>query len=88
MPGRTIAIDGHAWEVGPTGRVTQYGRDEFGLLFHRVGGGPGALRVVRYAPLGARAPEDSLAELSDHELAELWHRSQPSWTAPETGYQR
>ncbi len=71
-----------------TGRVTQYHRDEFGLLFTRIAGGEPERRVVRYSPLGARSPEDSLAELTERELRELWERSQPSWTAPETGYRR
>jgi len=87
MPPRQIDIEGQTWEVAPSGRVTQYSRDEFGLLFRRRGAAP-AIRVVRYAPIGARASEDSLAELSDRELRELWSRSQPAWTAPETGYRR
>jgi hypothetical protein len=88
MPQRNIQINGETWEVAPTGRVTQYTRDEFGLLFRRKGGSDAEVRVVRYSPLGSRAPEDSLAELSDAQLAELWQRSQPAWTAPETGYRR
>lgn len=87
MPPRQIDIDNETWEVAPTGRVTQYARDEFGLFFRRRGAAP-EVRVVRYAPIGSRFPEDSLAQLSDRELRELWSRSQPSWTAPETGYRR
>jgi hypothetical protein len=88
MPQRTIEIDTEVWDVSPTGCVTQYTRDEFGLLFQRRGGDPAEARVVRYAPVGSRAPEDSMAELSDHQLRELWSRSQPAWTAPETRYHR
>jgi hypothetical protein len=33
MPGRLIVIEGAGWEVVPSGKVTQYGRDEFGLVF-------------------------------------------------------
>jgi hypothetical protein len=88
MPQRTIAIDDAEWEVAPTGRVTQYSRDEFGLIFRRRGGDPSEARIVRYAPLGSRAPENALAELSEYQLRELWSRSQPAWTAPETGYRR
>lgn len=84
MPARIIQIDGAEWEVAPTGRVTQYTRDEFGVQFRRRDGGD--LRITRYAPLGTRRLEDSIAELSGQELRELWSRSQPAWTAPETGY--
>jgi len=85
MPPRTIEVEGQRWEVSPTGRVTQYHRDEFSVQFRRPGG---TVRVTRYAPLGARSPEDSLAELSEEQLRELFQRSQPSWTAPETQYRR
>ena len=48
MPARTIDVDGSRWEVTPSGRVTQYVRDEFTLLFTR-GTGPGReQRVTRY----------------------------------------
>ena len=33
MPTRTISIDGKAWRVFPSGYITQYEHDEFGLLF-------------------------------------------------------
>ena len=88
MPQRIIHIDGEVWEVAPTGRATNYNRDELGLLFTKRSGPEREQRVVRYSPLGSRIPEASLAELSDHQLVELWRRSQPSWTAPETGYRR
>ncbi|HSE68045.1 MAG TPA: hypothetical protein VLB12_13745 [Gemmatimonadales bacterium] len=86
MPGRMIEINGAGWEVAPSGKTTVYGRDEFGLVFKRVTGGPPERRVVRYSPLGSRIPEASFDELSDQQLKELWNRSQPGWTAPETGY--
>jgi hypothetical protein len=88
MPRRTIEADGQVWDVSPTGRVTQYARDEFGVMFRRRGGGAGDVRVSRFSPLGARNPEDALAELAQPRLQELFQRSQPSWTAPETGYVR
>jgi hypothetical protein len=33
----TIVVDSQIWKVFPTGRVTVYGKDEFGLLdlFHQ-----------------------------------------------------
>lgn len=88
MPRRIIEVDGEKWEVTPSGRVTQYVRDEFGLIFSRGSGPDRERRVVRYSPLGARNREVSLNELSDRQLAQLLARSQPSWTAPETGYRR
>ena len=88
MSPTTIQIDGQTWDVSPSGRVTQYQRDEFSVLFRRRGGTPAEVRVTRYAPIGSRSPEDSLAELSEQQLLELFQRSQPSWTAPETGYRR
>ncbi len=86
MPPRQIDTDGNTWEVAPTGWVTQYTRDEFGITFRRVG--TNEIRVTRYAPLGSRIWENSLDELSDHQLKELLNRSQPAWTAPELGYRR
>ena len=88
MPRRVIEVDGEKWEVAPSGRVTQYVRDEFGLIFSRGSGPNREQRVVRYSPLGARNREMSLHELSNRQLVELLARSQPSWTAPETGYTR
>jgi hypothetical protein len=88
MPRRTIETDGQVWDVSPTGRVTQYARDEFGVMFRRRGGTPAEARVSRFSPLGPRNPEDALGGLSDARLQELFERSQPAWTAPETGYAR
>jgi len=88
MPRRTIESDGQVWDVSPTGRVTQYARDEFGVMFRRRGTSTAEVRVSRFSPLGARNSEDALAELSQARLQELFERSQPSWTAPETGYVR
>lgn len=85
MP-RNLEIDNVTWEVAPAGRVTQYFKDEFSLVFARGTGPDREERVVRYSPRGSRYRENSLAELSDHRLRELFHRSQPSWTSPEAGY--
>ena len=43
-------------------------------------------RFTRYSPVGSRSPEAALAELSDRQLVELFHQSQPAWTAPESAY--
>ncbi len=88
MPRRIIEANGEQWEVSVSGRVTQYLKDEFGLIFTRGVGPDRVQRVIRYTPLGAKSREQSLAELSDEELRTLLAHSQPSWTAPEMGYQR
>jgi len=88
MPRRIIEVDGASWEVAVSGRVTQYVKDEFGLIFSRGAGANRELRVVRYTPLGVKSPELALARLSDYELRDLLAHSQPAWTAPETGYRR
>jgi hypothetical protein len=88
MPRRIIEVDGEQWSVAVSGRVTQYVKDEFGLVFTRGVGPRREQRVVRYSPLGVRSREMSLGQLSDHQLRELLAHSQPSWTAPEMGYRR
>jgi hypothetical protein len=88
MPRRIIEVDGEQWEVAVSGRVTQYVKDEFGLVFTRGVGPDREQRVVRYSPLGSKAREVSLGQLSDSELGDLLAHSQPSWTAPEMGYRR
>jgi len=88
MPRRIIEVDGGPWEVAVSGRVTQYTKDEFGLIFSRGTGPDREQRVVRYTPLGAKSRELSLSQLSDRELRGLLAHSQPSWTAPEMGYRR
>ena len=86
MPSRAITVDGKRWLVFPSGRVTQYDRDEFGLIFVSGTGPEREVRVTRYSPHGARSRERSLVELSDAELAELFGYSQPSDTSPEANY--
>lgn len=86
MPARTITVEGATWEVFPSGRVTQYDRDEFGLVFIRGTGPDREVRVTRYSPQGARSREQSLAQMSEAELKRLFEFSQPSFTSPEAGY--
>ena len=86
MPTRTVTIGGKSWRVFPSGRVTQYDRDEFALLFVADAGGKREVRVTRYSPIGARSRELSLAELSVSELARLFQTSQPGETSPEADY--
>ena len=86
MPTRTLNIGGRPWKVFPSGRVTQYDRDEFALLFVSEADGRREVRVTRYSPVGARSRERSLSEMSDSELARLFEYSQPSATSPEADY--
>ncbi len=86
MPSRTITIGGKSWLVFPSGRVTQYDRDEFGLIFINGTGGDREVRVTRYSPVGTRSRERSLVEMSDADLARLFEASQPSDTSPEADY--
>ena len=86
MPTRSISIDGRAWRVFPSGYVTQYEHDEFGLLFVNGSGDGREVRVTRFSPHGTRSREQALAELPDEEVRRLFAQSQPSETSPEAGY--
>ena len=88
MPTRTISADGRTWRVIPSGRVTQYDRDEFALLFISGEGTNRVVRVTRYSPQGSRSREQSLAEMTDADLQRLLSQSQPSATSPEADYAR
>jgi len=88
MPTRSITADGRTWRVLPSGRVTQYDRDEFSLMFIAGTGAERIVRVTRYSPQGARSREQSFAELTDADLARLFDQSQPSATSPEADYAR
>jgi hypothetical protein len=86
MPSRTIVAGGKSWLVFPSGRVTQYDRDEFGIVFVAGTGASREVRVTRYSPLGSRSREQSLVEMSDADLQRLFGYSQPSDTSPEVDY--
>jgi len=86
MPARTITVEGRTWRVFPSGYITQYERDEFGLLFISGSGDDREVRVTRYSPHGVRSREESLAEMSEADLVRLFEQSQPSFTSPEAGY--
>jgi hypothetical protein len=89
MPFRTItAADGRTWRVMPTGFTSAYNLDEIGLLFVAGAGDAREVRVTRFSSTGTRSRERAVAELSDEKLAALLRESQPSATAPETGYRR
>ncbi len=86
MPTRSILVDGRRWVVRASGRVTQYDRDEFSLLFVHDDGEQREVRVTRYSPMGARWRDQSLAEHTDDDLRRLFEMSQPAATSPEAGY--
>ena len=86
MPTRSISIDGKAWRVFPSGMVTQYEHDEFGLLFIAGTGDGREVRVTRFSPHGTRSREQALAEMPDDDLRRLFAQSQPGETSPEAGY--
>ena len=88
MPARKINIGGDEWSVYPSGYITQYDQDEFGLFFARGTGENREVRVTRYSPQGARSREQSFAELSEEKVRELFEQSQPSFTSPEAGYRQ
>ena len=87
MPARRISIDGRQWQVYPSGFLTPYVGDEFGLIFVAGAGDDREVRVTRYSPTGARSREQSLAEMDDAGLMSLFRSSQPSARSPEAGYQ-
>ena len=86
MPTRSISIDGKAWRVFPSGFITQYDRDEFGLLFVSGTGDDREVRVTRFSPQGTRSREQALAEMPDEDVRRLFAQSQPGETSPEAGY--
>ncbi|MFN2565319.1 MAG: hypothetical protein ABR499_09965 [Gemmatimonadaceae bacterium] len=86
MPARTLTVNGRTWRVYPSGFVTQYDQDEFGLIFVAGSGDGREVRVTRYSPHGSRSREESLAEMSEADLARLLEQSQLSFTSPEAGY--
>ncbi len=88
MPRRIIERGPERWEAAESGRRTQYTKDEFSVVFTRLDGGRVERRIARYTPLGVKSREAAFARLSDRDLLELLGRSQPAWTAPETGYRR
>lgn len=88
MARRTIEVDGEEWHVYPSGRVTVYDRDEFGLVFEKGTGPYRVRRVTRFSPIGARRRDAALAELSDERLLEYLRQSQPAQTSPEILYGR
>lgn len=88
MPARTIEVDGTRWTVAPSGRHTQYNRDEYSLVFTRGSGEDREERFMRYSPGASKNHEVSLNGIPDAELRALLKRAQPAWTTPDLGYRR
>lgn len=88
MPTRSLQVGGEKWEVYPSGHITHYTQDEYGLIFSRGADENREIRVSRYSPQGTRSREQAFAELSDAQLQELFDQSQPSFTSPEAGYEQ
>jgi hypothetical protein len=86
MPARRISIDGREWQVYPSGFLTPYTGDEFGLIFVAGKGDARDVRVTRYSPVVSRSREQSLVEMDDVALRALFAASQPSDRSPEAGY--
>lgn len=86
MPTRRLEIDGRSWQVYPSGYITQYDADEFGLIFVHGVADERIVRLTRYSPSGTRSREQSLGEMTDADLRRLFEESQPSATSPEAGY--
>ena len=86
MPTRSIEVDGARWNVFPSGYLTQFDADEFGLLFVKGTAGGRVVRVTRYSPQGSHSREQSLASLTDADVRALFAQSQESFTSPEAGY--
>jgi hypothetical protein len=86
MPARTIDVEGQKWEVHPSGYITQYTQDEYGLIYSHGSGIDREVRVTRYSPQGSRSREQAFADLSEAKLNEHFEQSQPSFTSPEAGY--
>jgi hypothetical protein len=86
MSRRTIVVDSNIWKVYPAGRVTVYGKDEFGLVFELGTGPERKRRFTRYSPRGSQSTDASLAELTERQLQDLLRQSQPAWTSPEGAY--
>lgn len=86
MPARTVTIDQREWQVYPSGFLTQYVGDEFGLIFVHGRGDDREVRVTRYSPTGTRSRETSLASLDEQAITALFRTSQPSARSPEAGY--
>ena len=86
MARRRIQVDGETWEAVPAGTSTVYGKDQFAIMFQQGTGPDRRRRYTRFAPVGTRALDSALRELSDQRLLALFRESQPAWTAPEGAY--
>jgi len=61
MPARSLQVDGKNWDIHPSGYITQYTQDEYGLIFSRGAGKEREVRVTRYSPQGTRSREQAFS---------------------------
>lgn len=83
---RIVSHDGMRWAVAPSGFVTQYVGDEFGIVFTRLDVDAAEVRFSRYSPGAVRSREASFDALTDAALLQLFLTSQASIRSPEGGY--
>jgi hypothetical protein len=86
MARREIEVEGERWHVYPSGRVTVYDRDEFGLVFEKGTGPDRVRRVTRFSPVGPRRWDAALDWLTEERLVEFFRQSQVAQTSPEVRY--
>lgn len=88
MTARTVSHNGVRWSAVPSGFITQFVGDEFGIVFQRMDAERADVRFSRYSPRGTRSRDAAFAALSDAALLRLLLASQSSARAPEGGYRR
>jgi hypothetical protein len=86
MPKRTITVDGHTWDVMPSGFTPSTTSTSSGSCSSAARALEREVRVTRYSPHGTRSRQASLAEMPEPQLVDLFRSSQPSEMSPETGY--
>lgn len=88
MPARHITIDGRDWQIYPSGFLTQYVADEYGLIFVHGAGAEREVRVTRYSPVASAGVgrEQTLLAMDNAQLISLFRTSQPGARSPEAGY--
>jgi hypothetical protein len=83
---RSVVHNGVRWTAAPSGFVSQFVGDEFGIVFERTDDNRREVRFSRYSPGSVRSREASFSTLTDAALLQLLLTSQPSARSPEGGY--
>jgi hypothetical protein len=72
MPTRRLVIDGRTWQVYPSGYITQYDADEFGLLFvHGVADEREVMVLLKTRSAQLEALEGACGTLHPYKVPEL-----------------